>query len=397
MARLREIEREQVLGAIAVCDGLGRDEFLRRYGYERARAYVLVHDGKAYDSKAIVGVAHGFLSGDERPLTSREFSGGEMTVGRLLRRLGFTVRVSDRLTGDDLAELVSKLHVRRSAGSPALYQPITLLWSIGRALRGEPRLEVWNKTRQQVGDLLDRYGSRSERARPDYPVAALANVGLWELQTGGAPVPTAHGDAELERWFNRHSPMGGLVEPVYALMRDSSSARVASVRQIIDGYFQGTDWFELLEEVGLSDTGIAAEAGDSDDALALSSPLEDAYRRLCGLAERGQAHNDGRRVTVTADKPVRSAAARRAVLLRSQGKCENPSCTGEANDLTDTGDPILEIDHIHDLADGGPNAPAQMAALCPNCHAIKTRGRTREELRQTLFKVARERHAKLTV
>ena len=325
VVRLQEIEREQVLRALAVCDELGRDEFLRQYGFKRARSYVLVHDGKAYDSKAIVGVAHGFLPGEEHPIASSQFSGGEIRVARLLRKLGFTVQVPDRLAGDDLAELISKLHVRWSAGLPALYQPITLLWAIGRALRAEPRLETWATTRHQVGELLERYGSRAERARPDYPVAALANVGLWELQTGGIPVPTAHGDAELERWFNGHFPMGGLAQPVYALMRDSAAARVAAVRQIIDVFFQRADYFELLEEVGLSDTGIAAEMGESDDGLIIGSPLEEAYQRLCGLADRGRAKNDGRRVTMTTDKPVRSAAARRAVLLRSHGKCENPT------------------------------------------------------------------------
>jgi 5-methylcytosine-specific restriction protein A len=33
-----------------------------------------------------------------------------------------------------------------------------------------------------------------------------------------------------------------------------------------------------------------------------------------------------------------------------------------------------------------------MIALCPNCHAIKTRGSARELLRQELLIVARERH-----
>ena len=42
---------------------------------------------------------------------------------------------------------------------------------------------------------------------------------------------------------------------------------------------------------------------------------------------------------------------------------------------------------------GGPDDPAQMVALCPNCHAIKTRGRTRETLRQMLLEVARTRHS----
>jgi 5-methylcytosine-specific restriction protein A len=33
-----------------------------------------------------------------------------------------------------------------------------------------------------------------------------------------------------------------------------------------------------------------------------------------------------------------------------------------------------------------------MIALCPNCHATKTRGRTREELRPVLLQAARNHH-----
>ena len=80
------------------------------------------------------------------------------------------------------------------------------------------------------------------------------------------------------------------------------------------------------------------------------------------------------------------------MLLRSEGHCENPRCTGEPQDSTDAGRPILEVDHIQDLARGGPDHPEQMIALCPNCHATKTRGRTREQLRRELLAVARHRH-----
>jgi hypothetical protein len=43
---------------------------------------------------------------------------------------------------------------------------------------------------------------------------------------------------------------------------------------------------------------------------------------------------------------LRLESARRAVLLRSEGHCENPRCTGEAQDITDAGRPILDVDHI---------------------------------------------------
>ena len=122
------------------------------------------------------------------------------------------------------------------------------------------------------------------------------------------------------------------------------------------------------------------------------SPLEEEYRRLCGIGtgtgDRGTRFGQPR---ISVDI-LRLESARRAVLLRSEGHCENPGCTGEAQDITDAGRPILDVDHIQDLAQGGPDHPEQMIALCPNCHAIKTRGRTREQLRHELFTVARQRH-----
>lgn len=71
-------------------------------------------------------------------------------------------------------------------------------------------------------------------------------------------------------------------------------------------------------------------------------------------------------------------------------------CTGDIQDLTDAGDPILEVDHLHDLAKGGEDLPAQMIALCPNCHAVKTRGSTRHDLKHILAAAARRRHDELT-
>ena len=49
-----------------------------------------MHDGKHYDSKAIVGAAHGFQF--DRPLTRDAFSGGEQTVAAKLESLGFQVQ-----------------------------------------------------------------------------------------------------------------------------------------------------------------------------------------------------------------------------------------------------------------------------------------------------------------
>lgn len=93
-----------VLAALEEFDSLGRDAFLNRYGYGRARRYFLKRNGRLYDSKAILGVAHGYENPRFGPLTSSQFSGGEATVQPILEALGFEVRiVPDELYSNQLA------------------------------------------------------------------------------------------------------------------------------------------------------------------------------------------------------------------------------------------------------------------------------------------------------
>ena len=87
--------RQHILSAIDELNRLKRDQFLKKYGFRRSRAYWLVHDNRRYDSKAIVGVAHGYARPDLGPLTANEFSGGEASIRRKLEQLGFRVEVGD--------------------------------------------------------------------------------------------------------------------------------------------------------------------------------------------------------------------------------------------------------------------------------------------------------------
>jgi hypothetical protein len=96
--------------AVEEFDRLGRDAFLAKYGFGRAREYFLELNGKRYDSKAIVGAAHGVQFPSAGPLRAADFSGGEATVQAKLEELGFTVLASAPSTDDTAPghELLSK-------------------------------------------------------------------------------------------------------------------------------------------------------------------------------------------------------------------------------------------------------------------------------------------------
>jgi hypothetical protein len=85
--KMSAVTAEDVRRAIAECDNVGPIKFRRDNGFGEARIYDLVYEGHRYDSKAILGVAYFYATG-ERP---RHYSGGAATVVRRLRQLGFTV------------------------------------------------------------------------------------------------------------------------------------------------------------------------------------------------------------------------------------------------------------------------------------------------------------------
>lgn len=86
---LESIDAAAVSAALAAFDALGREAFVTKYGFGAARSYFVLQGGERYDSKAVVGAAHGHATGE--PLGPEQFSGGEATVARRLRGLGFTV------------------------------------------------------------------------------------------------------------------------------------------------------------------------------------------------------------------------------------------------------------------------------------------------------------------
>jgi 5-methylcytosine-specific restriction protein A len=62
----------------------------------------------------------------------------------------------------------------------------------------------------------------------------------------------------------------------------------------------------------------------------------------------------------------RSRDVRSYVLARANGKCEG--CGISAPFVRPDGTPYLEPHHLRRLSDGGPDHPAHVIALCPNCH-----------------------------
>ncbi|MCD0450394.1 HNH endonuclease [Actinocorallia sp. API 0066] len=382
---LRDLNRAAVLAAVEEFDFLGREEFLAKYRFGRARKFFLVLDGREYDSKAVAGAAHGRLPGSA-PLAPADFSGGEKHTVDVLRNLGFEVRErgAERPGPTGAIEAVERLPRHTTpGGEPMLKHAVVLLWAVGRALADAPRILPWTATYDVLLPLLTRFRRDGEnpRVNPARPISALYHVGLWELNGFDGPVPTPQGHPRA--WFDDRAPQGGLAADVHGLIVGSPIARLEFLEAVVRRFrvtAAEAEAFWAAFGLDADPPGEAPEPGAQPDELA-------DYTRYCDLAEDSAP---GLRRPVVSRSPVRSAAARRAVLARSRGHCEY--CGDDAPGRTDAGDPVLEIDHVRPLAEGGRDHPEQMIALCPNCHAVKTRGTSRHELTEALRALALRLH-----
>lgn len=106
---------------------------------------------------------------------------------------------------------------------------------------------------------------------------------------------------------------------------------------------------------------------------------------LAALKERAMAssssspHISERTVTIR----ERSAAIRAYGLRRARGFCEY--CKSKAPFITADGILFLEVHHIKKLADGGPDHPDSIIALCPNCHRRAHYGADSKEVNESML------------
>ncbi len=90
MATFSSVTQQHILQAIAEYDARGGQQFLDVYGFAPSDDHPLLHEGRSYDSRAVLGVAHRFATG--RIATPEEVQSGFDSAVTILRRRGFTVR-----------------------------------------------------------------------------------------------------------------------------------------------------------------------------------------------------------------------------------------------------------------------------------------------------------------
>jgi putative restriction endonuclease len=350
---ISDVTADSVLTAIAEFDALGQDDFLAKYGFGRARKFVLVHNDRTYDSRAIVGAAHHLATGQSLPAAT--FSGGEQTVVALLTRLGFDVRDTSvqpsqpkvRIGDVPGVEVGTVFASRRDVAAAGIHRAIQA-GITGTGATGAESIVVSGGYEDDQDNgweiVYTGHGGRDESGRQtsDQTFDAPGNAALQSSHLTGAPVRVVRG----AHHSSAHAPHSGY--------RYDGLFRVERVwrERGLSGYLICRFTMVTL------DAGPATEHSDLEQADAAPD-----------FEPTGTDAPDRRSATV--QRLVRSVQVAEYVK-----KLHDHICQACGTRLVIGSRAYSEGAHIRALGrpHNGPDVPANMLCLCPNCHVLFDNG-----------------------
>ncbi|MDN3276891.1 HNH endonuclease signature motif containing protein [Frankia sp. RB7] len=345
---LPDLTKAAVLEAINEFDEIGRDAFLTKYGFGKSRGYFLQHSDKRYDSKAIAGAAHGKLGRNFKALSAGDFSGGDRTVAKRFRELDFRVLEPSDIRHVGIPFEVGSLYHRQRA----IHQVFGGQERGGIATpSGFPFVFLF------TGESGQQFGY-SDGWRPDgiFAYTGEGQSGDMEFVRGNRAIRDHLADGRDLLLFEATKTKGsyrylGCFAFAGWETKDAIDREGESRKAIV---------FELIP---VAEVGPAPEASEEEVYLKEKSLAELRALALAAAATPKFPSKESQRTYY-----ARSIKVKAYVLRRANGICE--ACKKAAPFFRKDGSPYLEPHHIKRVADGGPDHPVSVGAVCPTCHRL---------------------------
>ena len=359
-------------------EGISREDVLSAIGdlkagavvhqFHESERYDLVHEGERFPPKAVLGLAARRVAG--RILVPGDFSGGEGSqCFRILRSLGFTVERKPRVPESRglQFEVGREYNRRRDIHAP---------------FGGQAQSGIATPSREAAvflftGDGGDAFGYE-DRFRDDgvFLYTGEGQNGDMKFERGNLAIRDS--DRLGKQLFLFEQTKKGYVRFV-GLARylghhlEERPDSTGSMRQAIV--------FEL--EVGVNLVAATEALPDVPFELPKANTLAELRAALSLVTPSNLTPKQ--RVTVV---HYRAAAVKKYVLTRANGRCEG--CGSDAPFKNRKKQPYLEPHHTTRRADGGPDTPEHVIALCPNCHRRVHSGIDGESYNESLITLLRE-------
>jgi hypothetical protein len=246
------IRREHVLKAISEYDDLGASAFRDTYGLAATHEYAFLHDGRRFDARAMIGVAHYYAAGE---ILDSDSMADAKEGARVLQVLGFDVegpglaplRYANATTvGQEHARATWALAAReRLLETAGIYHGTIPAKELADFVQRRSLIKTSQLHTHWMGDVLGRVSEecarRGEPFLASLCVDTRGHVGagyVTAVEQLRGPMTTdpdehaAHERLDCYRYFGATLPEGG-GEPAFvpaAKTADSAAARAPRAR-----------------------------------------------------------------------------------------------------------------------------------------------------------------------
>jgi len=317
------------------------------HGFHESERYDLVYNGERFAPKAVLGVAARRVAG--RILVPADFSGGESsTCFRVLRALGFQVELKPGQAALTLPNFVIGQEYNRRRDIHAIIS--------GQEMGGISTPADFPVVLLFTGASGDVYGYEDK----------FRNDGVF-LYTGEGQV----GDMKFDRGniAIRDSTATGKELLLFEQRRKGFVHFVGRAKYLGHHIEQRPDSKGAIRDAIIFELDVDAapqSSGQTPPPVGAPPPtLPKSLAELRSAAFAPPAAGSSPKLRMGWTR-YRSEAVKRYVLKRAAGTCEG--CDKPAPFLNRKRQPYLEPHHTTRVADGGPDNPAHVIALCPTCH-----------------------------
>ena len=193
-----------------------------------------------------------------------------------------------------LLEAIDGLKTWKRDGRRAPHKPLTLLWALGRARQGQPRLASYiTDAHAPIAHLLREYGRPQKALHPENPFWHLKSDGggaLWEVKEN-EPLVLPPGRSPTRRDLDTHGVSAGLSEAVYDRLRRDPVLLRETADRILFAHFPESLHDAIRDQVGLPrdamTRGVMAREGDAAGRATRDPDFRHAviraYERRCAV------------------------------------------------------------------------------------------------------------------
>ncbi|QIL79338.1 HNH endonuclease [Diaphorobacter sp. HDW4A] len=331
--------------AIAECDQLGRDGFLKKHNCKRSWKHRLEYNGNLYDSDAIATAAFS-IQHQRKPRRPRELPGSHPDIKSLLAHLGFLIVTTPNPSTELVIGDVYK-RVQLAARYGGSLQPG--IWTLSQF----PSIFLF------TGASGEAYGYSDGWLEKDvFRYTGEGQEGDMKFTKGNLAI--------RDHYKNQKDLL---------LFKDLGKGNGVS----FEGCFQCASWEEVrgkdknkverkvivFQLIATTDTpsfsyATTPRSAGSPDSYKTHAELRDAAL-IAAETPSQQKQGNTKRTWYERSQHVKTY-----VLARANGICE--ACKSDAPFMRLDGTPYLEPHHTQRMADDGPDHPQWVGAICPNCH-----------------------------